>query len=286
MQNTAIPVPGTLNVRGRLINLSTPRVMGILNVTPDSFFDGGRHVTEKDIVQHAEKMLEHGATFLDIGGYSTRPGAEEVSEEEELRRVLPAVRAVMKAFPDAMVAIDTFRSGVASAAVGAGASLVNDISAGALDPMMPATVARLEVPYIAMHMRGTPKTMNTLTDYDDLISDIIRYFHERIGALHELGIRDIIVDPGFGFAKTVEQNFKLLSRLADLRILGKPILAGLSRKSMIWRTLMTTPENALNGTTCLNTVALLNGASILRVHDVREAVDTITLVGRLQLANR
>lgn len=286
MQNTAIPVPGTLNVRGRLISLSTPRVMGILNVTPDSFFDGGRHVTEKDIVQHAEKMLEHGATFLDIGGYSTRPGAEEVSEEEELRRVLPAVRAVMKAFPDAMVAIDTFRSGVASAAVDAGASLVNDISAGALDPMMPATVARLEVPYIAMHMRGTPKTMNTLTDYDDLISDIIRYFHERIGALHELGIRDIIVDPGFGFAKTVEQNFKLLSRLADLRILGKPILAGLSRKSMIWRTLMTTPENALNGTTCLNTVALLNGASILRVHDVREAVDTITLVGRLQLANR
>ena len=286
MQNTAIPVPGTLNVRGRLISLSTPRVMGILNVTPDSFFDGGRHVTEKDIVQHAEKMLEHGATFLDIGGYSTRPGAEEVSEEEELRRVLPAVRAVMKAFPDAMVAIDTFRSGVASAAVGAGASLVNDISAGALDPMMPATVARLEVPYIAMHMRGTPKTMNTLTDYDDLISDIIRYFHERIGALHELGIRDIIVDPGFGFAKTVEQNFKLLSRLADLRILGKPILAGLSRKSMIWRTLMTTPENALNGTTCLNTVALLNGASILRVHDVREAVDTITLVDRLQLANR
>lgn len=286
MQNTAIPVPGTLNVRGRLINLSTPRVMGILNVTPDSFFDGGRHVTEKDIVQHAEKMLEHGATFLDIGGYSTRPGAEEVSEEEELRRVLPAVRAVIKAFPDAMVAIDTFRSGVASAAVDAGASLVNDISAGALDPMMPATVARLEVPYIAMHMRGTPKTMNTLTDYDDLISDIIRYFHERIGALHELGIRDIIVDPGFGFAKTVEQNFKLLSRLADLRILGKPILAGLSRKSMIWRTLMTTPENALNGTTCLNTVALLNGASILRVHDVREAVDTITLVGRLQLANR
>src|SRR5690606_22527845 len=200
MQNTAIPVPGTLNVRGRLINLSTPRVMGILNVTPDSFFDGGRHVTEKDIVQHAEKMLEHGATLLDIGGYSTRPGAEEVSEEEELRGVLPAVRAVTKAFPDAEVPTDTFRSGVASAAVGAGASLVNDISARALDPMMPATVARLEVPYIAMHMRGTPKTMNTLTDYDDLISDIIRYFHERIGALHELGIRDIIVDPGFGFA--------------------------------------------------------------------------------------
>src|SRR5690606_10215353 len=286
MQNTAIPVPGTLNVRGRLINLSTPRVMGILNVTPDSFFDGGRHVTEKDIVQHAEKMLEHGATFLDIGGYSTRPGAEEVSEEEELRRVLPAVRAVMKAFPDAMVAIDTFRSGVASAAVGAGASVVNDTSGRAVEAMVPATAARREEACVAMHMRGTPKTMNTLTDDDDRISDIIRYFHERSGALHELGIRDIIVDPGFGFAKTVEQNFKLLSRLADLRILGKPILAGLSRKSMIWRTLMTTPENALNGTTCLNTVALLNGASILRVHDVREAVDTITLVGRLQLANR
>lgn len=285
MQNTAIPVPGTLNVRGRLVSLSTPRVMGILNVTPDSFYDGSRHVTEKDAVKHAEKMLTHGATFLDIGGYSSRPGAEEVNEEEELRRVLPAVRAVMKAFPDAMVAIDTFRSGVAAAAVEEGASMVNDISAGALDPLMPATVARLGVPYIAMHMRGTPKTMNTLTDYEDLIGDIIRYFHERIGALHQLGIRDIIVDPGFGFAKTVDQNFKLLSRLSDLRILGKPILAGLSRKSMIWRTLMTTPDNALNGTTCLNTVALLNGASILRVHDVREAVDTITLVSRLQLPN-
>lgn len=286
MQNTAIPAPGTLNVRGRLINLSTPRVMGILNVTPDSFYEGSRHVTEKDIVQHAEKMLAYGATFLDVGGYSTRPGAEEVSEEEELRRVLPAIRAVMKAFPDAMVAIDTFRSAVATAAVDAGASMVNDISAGNLDPQMPATVARLEVPYIAMHMRGTPKTMNTLTDYEDLVSDIIRYFHEKIGAFHQLGIRDIIVDPGFGFAKTVDQNFRLLSRLGELRILGKPILTGLSRKSMIWRTLMTTPDNALNGTTCLNTVALLNGASILRVHDVREAVDTITLVSRLQHPNR
>ena len=286
MQNTAIPAPGTLNVRGRLINLSTPRVMGILNVTPDSFYEGSRHVTEKDIVQHAEKMLAYGATFLDVGGYSTRPGAEEVSEEEELRRVLPAIRAVMKAFPDAMVAIDTFRSAVATAAVDAGASMVNDISAGNLDPQMPATVARLEVPYIAMHMRGTPRTMNTLTDYEDLVSDIIRYFHEKIGAYHQLGIRDIIVDPGFGFAKTVDQNFRLLSRLGELRILGKPILTGLSRKSMIWRTLMTTPDNALNGTTCLNTVALLNGASILRVHDVREAVDTITLVSRLQHPNR
>jgi dihydropteroate synthase len=260
--------------------------MGILNVTPDSFYEGSRYVTEKDIVQHAEKMLAHGATFLDIGGYSTRPGADEVTEEEELRRVLPAVRAVMNAFPDAMVAIDTFRSNVATAAVEAGASMVNDISAGTLDPQMAATVARLEVPYIAMHMRGTPKTMNTLTDYDDLVGDIIRYFHEKIDAFHQLGIRDIIVDPGFGFAKTVDQNFKLLSRLGVLRILGKPILVGLSRKSMIWRTLMTTPENALNGTTCLNTVALLNGASILRVHDVREAVDTITLVSRLQLPNR
>lgn len=286
MQNTAIPVPGTLNVRGRLVSLSTPRVMGILNVTPDSFYDGGRHVSEKDIVRHAEKMLSHGATFLDIGGHSTRPGADDISEEEELRRVLPAIRAVMKAFPDAMVAIDTFRSNVATAAVEAGASIINDISAGALDPLMPETVARLGVPYIAMHMRGTPKTMNTLTDYDDLVGDIIRYFHERIAGLHALGIKDVVVDPGFGFAKTVEQNFKLLSRLSDLRILGKPIMAGLSRKSMIWRTLMTTPENALNGTTCLNTVALLNGASILRVHDVREAVDTITLVGRLKLPDR
>lgn len=282
MQNTAIPVPGTLNVRGRLVNLSTPKVMGILNVTPDSFYEGSRHVTEKDIVQHAEKMLAHGATFLDIGGYSSRPGADDIGEEEELRRVLPAMRAVMKAFPDAMVAIDTFRSGVAAAAVDAGASIVNDISAGTLDPNMPATVARLGVPYIAMHMRGTPKTMNTLTEYDDLVGDIIRYFHEKIASFHQLGIKDIIVDPGFGFAKTVDQNFKLLSRLRELRILGKPILVGLSRESMIWRTLMTSPDNALNGTTCLNTVALLNGASILRVHDVREAADTITLVSRLK----
>lgn len=266
------------------MSLETPRVMGVLNVTPDSFYDGGKYIREKDLLLLAEKMLADGATFLDVGGYSSRPGADDITQEEEVRRVLPAIRSIIREFPEALIAVDTFRSEVATAAVREGAVMVNDISAGDLDPGLPETVARLAVPYIAMHMRGTPKTMNTLTTYENLLREIVSSFHKKIHAFQELGIRDIIVDPGFGFAKTVEQNFTLLRQLETLRILGKPILAGLSRKSMIWRTLQTTPENSLNGTTCLNTIALLQGASILRVHDVREAMEAITLVARLQQA--
>jgi len=282
IQNTAISINKTLNLGGRLLNLNLPRVMGVLNITPDSFYDGGRYMNEKEILHRAEKMLAEGATFLDIGGYSSRPGADDIPQEEELRRVRPAIAAVIREFPDALIAIDTFRTEVAVAAVGEGAVMVNDISAGSLDPGLPYAVARLGVPLIAMHMRGTPKTMNTLTEYDHLMKDIITYFHEKIQTFHGLGIRDIIIDPGFGFAKTVAQNFAILNRLADLRIPGKPLLVGLSRKSMIWRTLQTTAEDALNGTTCLNTIALLGGASILRVHDVRQAVESITLVSAMR----
>lgn len=259
--------------------------MGVLNITPDSFFDGGKYGSEADILRGAEQMLAEGATFLDVGGYSSRPGADDIPQEEELRRVLPAVRAIVRKFPEAMVAVDTFRSEVAAAAVAEGAVMVNDISAGGLDAALPETVARLGVPLIAMHMRGNPKTMNALTTYENLPSEIIAYFHDKLHAFGRLGIRDVIIDPGFGFAKTVEQNFALLSQLGALKILGQPILVGLSRKSMIWRTLQTTPENALNGTTCLNTIALLQGASILRVHDVRAATEAVTLVGRMQGAS-
>lgn len=259
--------------------------MGVLNITPDSFFDGGKYGSEADILRGAERLLAEGATFLDVGGYSSRPGADDIPQEEELRRVLPAVRAIVRKFPEAMVAVDTFRSEVAAAAVAEGAVMVNDISAGGLDAALPETVARLGVPLIAMHMRGNPKTMNALTTYENLPREIIAYFHDKLHAFGRLGIRDVIIDPGFGFAKTVEQNFALLSQLGALKILGQPILVGLSRKSMIWRTLQTTPENALNGTTCLNTIALLQGASILRVHDVRAATEAVTLVGRMQGAS-
>lgn len=285
IQNTAIPINKTLNVGGRLVSLAVPRVMGVLNFTPDSFFDGGKYGSEADILRGAEQMLAEGATFLDVGGYSSRPGADDIPQEEELRRVLPAVRAIVRKFPEAMVAVDTFRSEVAAAAVAEGAVMVNDISAGGLDAALPETVARLGVPLIAMHMRGNPKTMNALTTYENLPREIIAYFHDKLHAFGRLGIRDVIIDPGFGFAKTVEQNFALLSQLGALKILGQPILVGLSRKSMIWRTLQTTPENALNGTTCLNTIALLQGASILRVHDVRAATEAVTLVGRMQGAS-
>lgn len=280
IQNTVISTNKTLNLRGRLVTLEVPRVMGILNVTPDSFYDGGRYRHEKEILRQAEKMLGEGATFLDVGGYSSRPGAGDIPQEEELRRVLPAIRSIMRQFPEALVAIDTFRAEVATAAVAEGAVMVNDISAGSLDPALPAAVGRLKVPLIAMHMRGTPRTMNTLTAYDDLVKEIITFFHEKIETFHRLGIRDIVIDPGFGFAKTVEQNFCLLRALEAFRILGKPVMVGLSRKSMIWRTLETTPDNALNGTTCLHTMALWQGASILRVHDVREAMETVALVRR------
>jgi len=281
MQSKVFSSNKTLNLRGGLLDLSEPRVMGVLNVTPDSFYDGGRFTDETSILKQVEKMQREGADLIDVGGYSTRPGAQEISEEAELNRVVDAIRIIMKAFPEVVLSVDTFHSAVARAATGEGAAMINDISGGELDKKMFETVAALRVPFVLMHMRGTPQTMSQLTQYDNLLKDMTNYFHQKINRLHELGVTDIIVDPGFGFAKTVEQNFELLKNLNYLHILGKPILAGLSRKSTIWRTLETNPEGSLNGTTVLNTVALLNGANLLRVHDVREAVECIRLVGHL-----
>lgn len=268
----------TLNVHGRLIDLGRPQVMGILNITPDSFYGGSRFNTDTEILLAAENMIRDGATFLDVGGYSTRPGAPEVPVDEESSRVVSAIRLILKNFPDTIVSVDTFRSAVATAAIGEGAGLINDVSGGALDPQMFATAASLKVPYIVMHMRGTPQTMTQLTTYDNLAKDITDYFHQKIFQLEQLGVTDVIIDPGFGFAKTVEQNFELLRHFDYFRILNKPLLVGLSRKSMIWRTLSISPDEALNGTSALHAVALLKGANILRVHDVKEACQVIRLI--------
>lgn len=268
----------TINCKGQLINLSTPKVMGILNITPDSFYDGGVYKNNKAILNQVENMLNDGATFIDVGAYSSRPNADHVSEDEELKRILPIVSLILKEFPETLLSIDTFRSTVAQSCVEAGACVVNDISAGKQDAEMLQTIANLKVPYIMMHMRGTPQNMQQQTQYDNLIKDIIFYFSERIAAAKQLGIIDMIIDPGFGFAKTIEQNFEVLNQLELFKMLDKPILAGISRKSMIYKTLNTTVKNALNGTTVLNTVALQKGASILRVHDVKEAVEAVKLV--------
>lgn len=271
----------TINCKGQLIDLSSPKVMGILNITPDSFYDGGLHRNNVSILQHVERMLYEGATFIDVGAYSSKPNAHYVSEEEELARILPIIDLILKEFPEILLSIDTFRSAIAKQCIESGAALINDISAGKLDDNMLQTIANLHVPYIMMHMKGTPQNMQKLTDYDNLIKDILFYFSERIAAARQLGIVDMVVDPGFGFAKTLEQNYELLKHLELLNILEHPILIGVSRKSMIYKTLKTTPENALNGTSILNTVALQKGASILRVHDVKEAMECIKLIGSL-----
>lgn len=263
------------------MDLSTPKVMGIINVTPDSFFSGSRKESEADVLRQAEKMISEGAEILDIGGYSTRPGAAEVTNEEEINRVCGPIEAISKQFPDIPISIDTFRADVAAAAVGSGATIVNDISAGLLDAQMLETVGKLKVPYIAMHTRGTPQTMKELTSYDDLLKEVMQYFSERIAKCKEAGIKDIIVDPGFGFAKTIEQNYYLLNSVDYLKQLGLPLLIGVSRKSMIYKVLNIEPEAALNGTTVLNTLALLKGASILRVHDVKEAVEAVKLINQI-----
>jgi dihydropteroate synthase len=255
--------------------------MGIVNITPDSFFEGSRFTTEGEILAQTEKMLSEGAAFIDVGGYSSRPGAEDISVDEELVRVVSAVKAISKGFPSAVISVDTFRSEVARQAVQEGAAVINDISAGELDKEMFTTVAALNVPYIIMHMRGTPQTMKSLTEYKKLIPEVTDYFVEKINRLTALGVKDVIIDPGFGFAKTIDQNFELLANLSAFKILDKPILAGLSRKSMIWKTLGTSAEDALNGTTALNMVTLLNGAGILRVHDVKQAVEVVKLYSNL-----
>jgi len=280
-QNTAFSTNKTLTIRGRLLDLSKPKVMGILNITPDSFYEGSRFSSDVEILNQAEKMLNQGADILDIGGYSSRPGADDLSEEEELNRSISTIRLLVKKFPDSILSIDTFRSEVARQAVMEGASMINDISAGELDKNMFPTVARLNVPYVAMHMRGTPQTMKGLTDYENLIKEITDYFHKKIAALQQVGVKDIVIDPGFGFAKTIEQNFKLLHHLEYFKILGRPLLVGLSRKSMIWKTLDIKPDQALNGTTALHMAAVLKGTSILRTHDVKEAVETIQLYSNI-----
>lgn len=271
----------TINCKGQLIDLTVPKVMGILNITPDSFYDGGKHQNESAILNHVKKMLDEGATFIDVGAYSSKPNADFVSEDEELRRILPIVSSILKEFPDVLLSIDTFRSHVAKECTEAGAALINDISSGILDKYMLQTIADLHVPYIMMHMRGTPQTMQQLTDYDNLTKDILFYFSERIAAARQLGIVDLIVDPGFGFAKTREQNYELLNQLELFKILELPILVGVSRKSMIYKTLGNFAKEALNGTSVLNTIALQKGASILRVHDVKEAMECIKLVQSL-----
>lgn len=272
----------TLNCNGKLIDLSIPRVMGILNITPDSFYDGGKLTNTSTTLDQARKMLSEGATFLDIGGYSSRPGAKDVSEEEELSRVLPAIQAIISEFPNALLSVDTFRSKVAKEAVRAGAVMVNDISGGRLDEQMIPVVAELQVPYVLMHMRGTPQTMDTWTHYEDLVKEVVHYFSERLLRTREAGINDVILDPGFGFSKTLEQNFELLNTLELLEHLDAPLLVGLSRKSMIYRTLGITAKDALNGTTSLHTIALQKGAHILRVHDVKPAMECISLLEKLK----
>ncbi|MBR9998039.1 MAG: dihydropteroate synthase [Cyclobacteriaceae bacterium] len=255
-------------------------IMGIINTSPDSFFPGSRRQSVDGVLEMAAEMIGSGADILDIGGYSTRPGAEDISLDEELSRVIPPIAAISKTYPECIISIDTFRSAVAENALGAGASLINDISGGQLDENMFRTVSRLKVPYILMHMKGNPRTMKLMSEYDNLFKEIAVYFNNRISELHNLGVNDIILDVGFGFAKKIGQNYELLRNLSYFNIFGLPLLAGVSRKSMIYKTLHLTADKAMNGTTVLNTIALLKKASILRVHDVREATETITLLKR------
>lgn len=271
----------TINCRGKLIDLSTPKVMGILNLTPDSFYDGGRYTDDTKILAHVEVMLNEGATFIDIGGYSSRPGADHISEAEELDRVLPMVHLILKHFPETLISIDTFRSAIAKSCVEAGAALVNDISAGQLDANMIPIIAKLKVPYIMMHMKGSPQNMQQNIDYNDLIKELNYYFSERVNQARKHGIHDIIIDPGFGFSKTLKQNYELLNKLQLLKILDLPVMVGFSRKSMLYKVLKSEAKDALNATTSANTIALLKGATLLRVHDVKEAIECITIYNSL-----
>jgi dihydropteroate synthase len=267
----------TINCKGQIIDLNQPKVMGILNLTPNSFYDGGKYHDEKAILIQVEKMLSEGVDFIDIGGYSSKPNAEFVSETEELQRVIPAVEMILRAFPQALISIDTFRSSIARASVEKGAAIINDISAGNLDEDMFETITKLKVPYIMMHMRGNPQTMQKLTDYENIVKEMLFYFSEKIAKARSLGINDLILDPGFGFAKTLEQNYEVLQKLDLFAMTGLPVLAGMSRKSMAYKPLNSNAENALNGTIVLNAIALTKGAKILRVHDVKEAVETVKL---------
>ena len=272
----------TINCNGKLVDLSTPKVMGILNVTPNSFYDGGKHKNINTIIHQVDKMLSDGATFIDIGAYSSKPTADFVSEVDEINRLNFVLKEIVNTFPNIILSVDTFRANVAKIAIENGVAIVNDISAGLLDENMLPTVADLKVPYIMMHMRGNPQTMQTLTDYNDIVKEMTFYFSERVAKARSFGISDIIIDPGFGFAKTLEQNYEVLNKLELFSLLDLPLLAGISRKSMIYKVLEKTAKDALNGTTVLNTIAVQKGAKILRVHDVKEAVECIKLVDKLK----
>lgn len=271
-------IPYTIRAGGQLIDLSMPKIMGILNVTPDSFFDGGRHNGLNEAVAHAHQLIEQGADILDIGAYSSRPGAADISTQEELDRILPVVEAIVAGLPGVILSIDTFRAAVARATVRAGAHIINDISGGSLDEDMFATVAELDVPYILMHTRGTPQNMQEQTQYNSIVDDVALYFGERIAQLRALGVKDIILDPGFGFAKSTEQNYELLAGLETLHVYGLPVLGAISRKSMIYKKLEITPDEALNGTTAIHAILIQKGVHLLRVHDVKEAKEVVKLL--------
>ena len=268
----------TINLNGDVVALTPPLVMGILNVTPDSFYAGSRCNTEAAVISRAREIVEQGGAIIDIGAYSSRSQAEDVPEEEEMNRLSRALSLIRSVYPDVYISIDTFRAEVARRVEEFGVTMINDISGGELDDKMFETVASLGVPYILMHMRGTPRTMQEYTNYGDIIADLLMYFSEKTDKLRLMGVNDIIIDPGFGFSKTLDDNYLLMNGLSEFQVLGFPVLAGISRKSMIYKLLGTSPEESLNGTTVLNTLALLGGADILRVHDVKEAVETVKIV--------
>jgi len=270
----------TINCKGTLIDLSSPKVMGILNITPDSFFDGGKYKNDTDILVHVKKMLVDGATFIDVGAYSSKPGAVKISEDQEIKRILPVIDLLIREFPDIIISVDTFRSKVAELSINAGAAIINDISGGNMDENMFKTVAKLQVPYIIMHMLGTPQNMQKNPIYSDITHELISFFSDKIFKLHQLKLNDIIIDVGFGFGKTIDHNFELLKNLSLFKNLDTPVLVGISRKSMLYKTLDISAQEALNATTSANTIALLNGANILRVHDVKEAVEVIKIVNK------
>ena len=275
--------PLYINANGRLIDLSEPQVMGILNVTPDSFYAGSRGVTECYILDRLQQILDEGASIVDIGAYSSRSGAQEVSIEEEMERLRTGLELIREHRPDAIVSVDTFRADVAKMCVEEyGVAIINDISAGQMDNRMFATIARLGIPYIIMHMKGTPQTMQTNPQYGHFLKEVFYYFSEKVQKLRDLGVKDIIIDPGFGFGKTLEHNYELMNHLEEFALFELPLLVGISRKSMIYKLLETTPEEALNGTTALNTMALTKGAHILRVHDVKEAVETVKIIQKMK----
>ena len=268
----------SISCKGKLIDLKSPKVMGILNITPDSFFDGGKFQNQHKIISHVEKMLFEGATFIDVGAYSSRPGAKHISDQEELNRIIPVMELLVSNFPDILISVDTFRSNVAEHCISLGASLVNDISAGSMDDKMFSTIAKLQVPYIIMHMQGIPKIMQKNPIYNDVVEDLLFYFSKKISELRDLGVNDIISDVGFGFGKNLEHNYQLLNKLELFQNLTIPSLVGVSRKSMLFKPLNISPNEALNATTSANTIALLKGANILRVHDVKEAMEAIKIV--------